>query len=164
MEIKIYLGDLGAYNEGRIIGEWLTLPMDEEELRAKYNKYTHNGQHDFYIADWECEIDKLVGEYSNPFKLNETASTLAEMNEHDLARIDYLISEGETVEYALDNFENVDFYPDMNLKQLAEHFVDEGLFGEIPVRIACYLDYEAIGRDLGFDGYDEMPAGVFRRY
>ena len=36
--------------------------------------------------------------------------------------------------------------------------VDEGLFGEIPESVACYLDYEKIGRDLKMeytidDGY-----------
>ena len=30
-------------------------------------------------------------------------------------------------------------------------FVDEGLFGDIPERIQCYLDFDAIARDLGID-------------
>lgn len=49
-----------------------------------------------------------------------------------------------------DQFE-VEFYPFDTLRELAEHFVDEGLFGEIPKAIANYLDYDAIARDLGMD-------------
>lgn len=38
-------------------------------------------------------------------------------------------------------------------KQLAEQFVDEGLFGDIPSHLENYIDYDAIGRDLKFNGY-----------
>lgn len=46
------------------------------------------------------------------------------------------------------------------LKELAEQFVDEGLFGEIPKAIANYLDYDAIARDLGFDYSEITIAGA----
>ncbi len=42
-----------------------------------------------------------------------------------------------------------------SLKELAYHFVEEGLFGQIPDTIQCYLDYDAIARDLGMD-YSEI--------
>ncbi len=41
------------------------------------------------------------------------------------------------------------------LKELAEQFVEEGLFGEIPERLDFYLDYGAVARDLSIDGYTE---------
>ena len=53
-----------------------------------------------------------------------------------------------------DDFD-VDIYEMDSLHQLAEHFVDEGLFGEIPERLQFYLDYDAIARDLGMD-YSEI--------
>ena len=46
---------------------------------------------------------------------------------------------------------DVDIYELDGLRELAEHFVDEGLFGEIPERLQTYLDYDAIARDLGLD-------------
>lgn len=45
----------------------------------------------------------------------------------------------------------VDIYPCENLKDLAEQFVDEGLYGDIPDSLAFYIDYEAIARDLAVD-------------
>jgi hypothetical protein len=41
---------------------------------------------------------------------------------------------------------DVDIYELDGLRELAEHFVDEGLFGEIPERLQSYLDYDAIAR------------------
>ena len=46
---------------------------------------------------------------------------------------------------------------------LAEQMVDEGLFGEIPESIACYIDYEKIGRDLKMD-YTIDDGYCFRDY
>lgn len=58
-----------------------------------------------------------------------------------------------------DSFE-VDIYEVESLKELAEQFVDEGLFGEIPPSIANYLDYDAIARDLGMDYTETEIAGT----
>lgn len=46
-----------------------------------------------------------------------------------------------------DDFD-IDLYQMDSLRELAEQFVEEGLFGEIPKNIRYYLDYEAIARDL----------------
>ncbi len=56
---------------------------------------------------------------------------------------------------------DVDIYEIDGLRELAQEFVDEGLFGDIPDTIANYLDYDAIARDLGFD-YTETTVGGTR--
>ena len=58
-----------------------------------------------------------------------------------------------------DDFD-IDLYEFDSLKELAEQFVDEGLFGEIPASIQNYLDYDAIARDLGFDYSETEIAGT----
>ena len=45
----------------------------------------------------------------------------------------------------------VDIYEVDSLRELAEQFVDDGLFGDIPERLQNYLDYDAIARDLSMD-------------
>jgi len=54
----------------------------------------------------------------------------------------------------------VDIYEIDSLKDLAEHFVEEGLFGEIPASIRNYLDYDLIARDLGMDYSEATIAGT----
>ncbi len=49
-----------------------------------------------------------------------------------------------------DDFD-VDLYEVDSLRDLAEQFVDDGLYGEIPAHLAHYIDYEAIARDLALD-------------
>ncbi len=47
-----------------------------------------------------------------------------------------------------DQFEDIDIYEMETMRELAEHYVEEGLFGEIPDNLQFYLDYDAIARDL----------------
>lgn len=56
-----------------------------------------------------------------------------------------------------DDFD-VDIYECDTMRELAEQFVDEGLFGEIPEYLQNYIDYDAIARDLGMD-YSEATIG-----
>lgn len=58
-----------------------------------------------------------------------------------------------------DDFE-LDIYPNWSLRDLAEDFVREGLFGEIPERLECYLDFDAIARDLSADYTETEIAGT----
>ena len=49
-----------------------------------------------------------------------------------------------------DDFE-VDIYRVDSMRELAEQFVDEGLFGEVPESLHFYIDHDAIARDLALD-------------
>lgn len=50
---------------------------------------------------------------------------------------------------------DIDLYQVSSLRELAEQFVEEGLFGDIPERLAFYIDLDAIARDLAVD-YSEI--------
>ncbi|MGD1925901.1 MAG: antirestriction protein ArdA [Paracoccaceae bacterium] len=55
----------------------------------------------------------------------------------------------------------IDIYEMQSLRDLAEHFVDEGLFGEIPEHLQCYIDLDAIARDMRMD-YSEIEVAATR--
>lgn len=46
---------------------------------------------------------------------------------------------------------DVDIYLVSTMRELAEQFVDEGLFGDIPENLSNYIDHDAIARDLAMD-------------
>ena len=51
---------------------------------------------------------------------------------------------------APDQFD-IDLYELDSMKELAEQFVEEGLFGDIPEALRNYIDHDAIARELGMD-------------
>lgn len=50
---------------------------------------------------------------------------------------------------------SVDIYYTSTLRELAEEFVEEGLYGDIPERVRFFLDYNIIADDLGIE-YTEI--------
>ena len=52
-------------------------------------------------------------------------------------------------------------YAGERLEDVAYSLVEEGCFGEVPENLSSYIDYSAIARDLGYDGYVEAAEGVF---
>ena len=55
---------------------------------------------------------------------------------------------------APNNFD-VEIYEINTMRELAEQFVEEGLFGDVPETFQFYIDYDAIARDLTVD-YSEI--------
>lgn len=52
----------------------------------------------------------------------------------------------------------IDLYHVGSLRELAEQFVEEGLFGEVPEPFQFYIDYDAIARDLAVE-YTQVTVG-----
>jgi len=95
--------------------------------------------------------------------LNAMAETLESIGDYEQQKLIFLTEyQGYSFDDALEKYEDVEFYPDMTLKGLAEQFVDEGIFGDIPETIQSYIDYDAVVRDLEHD-YAQTDAGCFRR-
>jgi len=79
-------------------------------------------------------------------------------NETDLIKVGYLLEDGlytDVNEILEDNIlEDIDLYYCSTFEELAEEFVEAGLFGVIPDNLINYIDYKSIGIDLSYDGYD----------
>lgn len=179
--VKIYITDLAAYNSGRLIGEWVELPCDDladqiqavllEGQRVCKDALPHE---EIFITDFEWEDDGMgkacsVNEYSDPYKLNEIAEELSNLEEFERLQVQFLLYEGYEFEYALQNHDDVTIYDYRSSNSfkdvyelLAEDLVDEGCFGDIPANLTYYIDYSAIGRDLSMD-YTEFQDGLLGR-
>lgn len=56
---------------------------------------------------------------------------------------------------------DLDIYYAHSLTELAEQFVEDGLFGSVPDNIRPYFDYDALARDLSVE-YSEATIGGLR--
>lgn len=159
MEIRIYVANLAQYNNGRLVGKWIDLPCDD--LQEQINSILGDDE-EYAIHDYEASFS--ISEYDCPFDLNDIAERLESLDEYEQKKLTYLLDDGCTMEQAIDELDDITFYQDMSLKDVAEEMVDEGLFGDIPESIINYIDYDAIARDLSYDGYHETNDGVFCRH
>lgn len=57
--MNIYLTNLGKYNEGQLIGEWVELPVSNEELQKVFERIGINEEYEeYFITDYECDFTK----------------------------------------------------------------------------------------------------------
>lgn len=156
--LRIYLTNLGKYNEGELLGEWVELPVSEEELDAVKERIGINEQYEEWsITDYETDIEGVeVGEYSNIEELNELAEQLEDFDEYGKKAIQAMLLDGYEFSEAIEKANNVEYnyYPDCNnMTDVAYYVVENGcLLSDVPDYIARYFDYEAFGRDLGIEG------------
>ncbi len=159
MDVRVYLTNLAKYNAGRLVGKWLDLPLTEDELSEAVKEVLGTDE-EYFITDYEAGFK--IGEYENLSELNRFAEELGKLSEYDQERVMYLIN---TIcldkEEALRQCDDVTYYPDMTVEDVARELVEEGIFGEIADNIKCYFDYEALARDLAIDGYHETEKGTF---
>lgn len=56
--LKIFLTNLGKYNEGHLIGEWVSLPIDNDKLEEVKKRIGINKHYEeMFVTDYECDID-----------------------------------------------------------------------------------------------------------
>lgn len=154
--LKIFLTNLGKYNEGYLIGEWVTLPVDDDELEEVKQRIGINEYYEeMFITDYESDIDGVkVHEYSGIDELNEMAEMLEELDEGDREIIGAIMSEGYTISEALDKKDNVIvFYGCNDMEDVAiEYCAECGILDGMPEHLRNYFDFAAYGRDMSFEG------------
>ncbi|MBR1373456.1 antirestriction protein ArdA [bacterium] len=153
--LAVYITNLGKYNEGYLIGEWVELPVTDEELKKVFERIGINEQYEeYFITDYESDFGLTAGEYSSINELNEQAERLAELDEYELDIVAALLSEGYELADSLDRYEDVMVYYDCNdMTDVAYAYIEEtGMLNGVPESIARYFDYEAFGRDMSYEG------------
>lgn len=153
--LKIYVTNLRKYNEGQIIGEWVSLPC--EGLEEVLNKISNNGNDELFISDYETDINGLkVAEYEDILQLNEIAEEIEEMREDELIALQAYLEQYNDIEQALEEVRqgNYTIYYDCDdMSDVAYQVVNEsGLLDGVPETIKGYFDYEAYGRDIDIEG------------
>ena len=163
-----FITNLGKYNEGELVGEWVKFPTTAEELKEVFKRIGIGQKDDFghpyeewFITDYACYVDGLyskLGEYENLDELNYLASKLDEMDQNDYARFqaameigDYTSSLQEIINLT-ENLDCYDIYPDIHdYDDLGRYYLEELEVSKVPAHLQNYIDYEAYGRDVALE-------------
>lgn len=151
--INVYITNLAKYNEGYLIGDWVTLPLPPEELDESIEEILMDDE-EYFITDYECEFMEIP-EYCNLHKLNELAEQLNDLDEHEQKKVKAILEWGayRKLEDAINNVDNFRLDENINSENdLAWYFLNE-VYADVPDFIKGYIDVKRFGRDLAMDGF-----------
>lgn len=170
-ELQAFVTNLGKYNEGELVGEWVSFPVTPEEMRAVLDRIGIGHPDDFgvpyeevFITDYDTDLYGVsgeLGEYENLDKLNYLASRLEELSPDELEKYKAILESADVPESGIDglinltfNLDRYDIYPDISDEEdLGRYYVEEsGIYDTKAMgALANYIDYEAFGRDVALD-------------
>lgn len=156
MNIRVYVANLGAYNEGELIGKWVALPMDEDELREEIESIMRPETDDEEYAIHDYEAPFKIEENVDLFKLNEQVEELESMRleEDELeALLEIMSLDGEeSFEDGRIHFHHVKSDTPVGWKEFGEYMVWDCGYMDVPEHLRFYIDFEQVGRDLEYSG------------
>ena len=163
-----FITNLGKYNEGELVGEWVKFPTTAEEMKEVFKRIGIGQRDDFgqpyeewFITDYDCYVDGLyskLGEYENLDELNYLASKLDEMRESEYAQFQAGMEMGDhcgSLQEIINLTENLDcyeIYPNIeDYDDLGRYYIEELDVMQVPEHLQNYIDYEAYGRDVALE-------------
>ena len=159
--LNIFVNTWGNYNEnGADGGEWISLPMDAEELSEKLESIAERmGDNDpeWAIHDYEstCDWDfDEISEYDNIEELNEYCLKLSELSEYEALVYSAAVEYWGKQYVDIDELDNFNLYTDIkDTYDLGYYWaVESGCYDLDKMGpIGNYIDYEAFGRDINIE-------------
>lgn len=163
-----FITNLGKYNEGELVGEWVKFPTTADELKKVFERIGIGSEDDFgnpyeewFITDYDCYVGGLydkLGEYANLDELNYLAAKLDDMDRSEYNQFLVAMEMGEhtgSIQDLINLTENLgcyDVYPDIeDHDDLGRYYIDELDAMQVPDHLRNYIDYEAYGRDVALE-------------
>ena len=163
-----FITNLGKYNEGSLVGEWVKFPTTAEELQKVFERIGIGSKDDFgqsyeewFITDYDCYVDGLydkLGEYENLDELNYLASKLDEMSQGEYEQFQAAMEIGDhsgslqEIINLTENLDCYDIYPDIHdYDNLGRYYIEELDAMQVPEHLRNYIDYEVYGRDIALE-------------
>lgn len=160
MKIKGFITNLGKYNEGELVGEWITFPISDDDLNDVFARIGMNyinedgeevntGYEEYFFTDWECDKDVSIsdfGEYVNIAEINEIAENFKNYDDDLLAAVIEVFGFDDATHTNPDEYSLLPCYTD---EELGEYYIKE-CYPELNDKLGwffSYFDYEAFGRD-----------------
>ena len=97
-KLGAFVTNLGKFNEGEIIGEWINFPIKQEEFQKVLEKIGINENYEeYFFSDYDTNLGGLsdiLGEYANVDELNYLAVRMRDLDSYDYEKF-YAIVEDE---------------------------------------------------------------------
>ena len=148
--MRIYIANLGKYNEGELVGAWFTPPVDFEEVKERIglnDEYEEYAIHDYelpFAIDEYTPMRKSTAcvkwwrTYRNTFRRNyQSCNPTLAVSKNSVSMKTILSAIPAVMIWRM---------------WLATIWKKADSLGELPAHLQNYIDYAAYGRDMELEG------------
>ena len=147
-EMRVYVVNLGKYNEGTSVGAWFEPPIDYDEMAERIGLNSRYEEYAIHVSELPFDID----EYTSIEEVNRLCEMVEELPEYIQDNLKELQSYFGGIEELCDHQDDIIYYPDCeDMAGVARFMVEDGAI-EVPEHLLDYFDYEAYGRELYLEG------------
>ena len=161
--IEAYVTNLGKYNEGQLVGEWVQFPVSKEEMSAVLDRIGISAEYEeIFITDYDTSlygVSSQLGEYENLDKLNYLAGVIAELDASEREKYEAVLESGlslgqEGIDGLINlayNLDNYDMLPGIEDEDDLGRYYAGLMYGEDMEKkmgeLANYIDFARYGSD-----------------
>lgn len=130
-----------------------------EEFEQKYNNNVNEfGQpveeYELHFSGGEKIDDKIFNDLSiHAGNIDAFIDLMEELTHYEKVLLYIAIKQGFKIDLKdYDPYEfDITLYEFDSMHELVEHFIEEGIYGDIPDNILCYLNYDQMAYELSID-------------
>lgn len=157
MKIDAYLSNLGKYTSGWDAGDWIRLPITQQDFQQVCRRIGLDGIHyeEYFFPEYETDVPGLydaLPEFADISTLNYCAACVRKLDEPSLNKLEAVLSVSGYVSEPADiitltrNLDAFDVYSDVkNEEELGRYCINELKLLRINEEISWYFNYELYG-------------------
>lgn len=150
-DIKIYVADLAAYNNGKLHGVWIDATQELDDIQDQINEMLAESPEElaeeYAIHDYEGFGSYAVSEYEGIESLHEIACFIEEHGEIGSELLGHFGDDLDDAKKAIEENYSGCY---SSLADYAQELTEDT--SQIPENLAFYIDYERMGRDMELSG------------
>lgn len=151
MKFSAFITNLGKYNEGELVGEWVDFPCDEGDFEDVLARIGINSEYEeWFVTDYDCDLEGFdwedLGEYPSYDALQDFGYMLESIDDPEIVNniAEYTGDLTQAVE--IYNKGDYAFYPGVRDNyDLGKYVLEEGLTDLSTLVSEGYIDYDSLG-------------------
>ena len=132
-EMRIYIANLGKYNEGELVGAWFTPPVDFEEVKERIG--LNDEYEEYAIHDYELPFE--IDEYTPIEEINRLCEMVEDLPEYIQEELSELQSYFGSIEELCEHEDDIICHSGCDdMADVARYYLEEsGQLGELPAHL-----------------------------
>jgi antirestriction protein len=162
MTVTLYAQPYDQEARGFYFGDFETYKANAANVKNSYGQKVEEFEIQFIDgSDIDYALAKAFG--INQANLTYFYDAIEDWNDDEKTRFIIAVGEcGYSFDHSKDHpsdFE-IDLYEAENMRDFAENYAGDWLLCDVPENIKCYIDYDALARDLAVDYSETTIAGL----